>query len=460
MKFTFPEGFLFGAASSAVQIEASPCVDGKGVDAWQHYCKVFPERFIDGDPEKGADFYHRYPEDIKLMKELGLKSFRFSIAWSRIYPNDPENINQLGIDYYHKVLDELIKNDIVPLFDLWHCDLPMWVIDRGGVYNPEFIDWYLTYAKTCFKEFGDKVQYWSTVNEPQCNVMAGYAWGNHPPFEKDIRKSLQASHNMIIAHFKTVKLFREMGLKGKIGLVNHFQLAYGATLDEKDQAAAERDMDFYSNWYTDAIFLGRYPESVFAYPYIKDNMPKDYQKDLDENFIKTDFIGINYYGAYRIGYTKNDEMDYEVVKGDPQDAYGFTINPAGIFDIIKYVHERYPGLDVFISENGISRKRPGYPEDPLRPTKQIDTYEEELEDNYRISYMREHLRGIVRAISAGYPVKGYYHWTIMDTTEGMCGGYSISFGLIQVRFDKPEKTRTPKKSYYYYKKVIENGAVE
>ena len=460
MKFTVPEGFLFGAASSAVQIEASPCVDGKGVDAWQHYCKVFPERFIDGDPEKGADFYHRYPEDIKLMKELGLKSFRFSIAWSRIYPNDPENINQLGIDYYHKVLDELIKNDIVPLFDLWHCDLPMWVIDRGGVYNPEFIDWYLTYAKTCFKEFGDKVQYWSTVNEPQCNVMAGYAWGNHPPFEKDIRKSLQASHNMIIAHFKTVKLFREMGLKGKIGLVNHFQLAYGATLDEKDQAAAERDMDFYSNWYTDAIFLGRYPESVFAYPYIKDNMPKDYQKDLDENFIKTDFIGINYYGAYRIGYTKNDEMDYEVVKGDPQDAYGFTINPAGIFDIIKYVHERYPGLDVFISENGISRKRPGYPEDPLRPTKQIDTYEEELEDNYRISYMREHLRGIVRAISAGYPVKGYYHWTIMDTTEGMCGGYSISFGLIQVRFDKPEKTRTPKKSYYSYKKVIENGAVE
>ena len=459
MKFTFPEDFLFGAASSAVQIEAAPCADGKGVDAWQHYSKVFPEKFLDGDPENGADFYHRYPEDIKLMKELGLKSFRFSIAWSRIYPNDPENVNPAGIAHYHKLLDELIKNDIVPLFDLWHCDLPMWVIDRGGVYNPEFIDWFVTYAKTCFTEFGEKVPYWSTVNEPQCNVMAAYAWGNNPPFEKDIRKSLHASHNMIIAHFKTVKLYREMGLKGKIGFVNHFQLAYGATLDEKDQAAAERDMSFYSNWYSDAMFLGRYPENVFDYPYIKDNMPEGYQKDLDENFIKADFVGINYYGAYKIQYAKNDEMDYEIAKGDAQDAYGFTINTAGIFDIIKYVHDRYPGVELFISENGISRKRSGYDEDP-KSTRKIDTYEEELEDNYRIAYMREHLRGIARAISVGYPVKGYYHWSIMDTTEGMGGGYSLSFGLIQVRYDKPEKTRTPKKSYHYYKKVIENCAVE
>ena len=460
MKFTFPKDFLFGVASSAVQIEGAPYADGKSPDVWQHYCKVFPEKYRGYDPVDGADFYHRYPEDIKLMKELGIKSFRFSIAWSRIYPNGPENVNQLGIDHYHKLLDELIKNDIVPFMDLWHCDLPMWVLDRGGVYNTEFIDWYLTYAKTCFTEFGEKVPYWSTVNEPQANVMAGYAWGNPAPFEKDIKKSLQASHNMIIAHFKTVKLYREMGLKGKIGLVNHFQLAYGATLDEKDQAAAERDMDFYSNWYCDAMFLGHYPQSVFAYPYIYENMPENYQKDLDENFIRADFIGVNYYGAYRIGYAKNDVMDYEIVKGDPQDALGFTINPAGIFDIIKYVYDRYDGVEIIISENGISRRRPGYSQDPLKPIREVDTYEEELEDNYRISYMREHLRGIARAISVGYPVKGYYHWSIIDTTEGTAGGFCLSFGLVQVRYDKPEKTRTPKKSFYYYKKVIENGAVE
>ncbi len=457
MNFTFPKDFLFGAASSAVQIESAPTADGKGVDAWQHYSTVFPEKYLDGDPAIGADFYHKYPEDIKLMKELGLRSFRFSIAWTRIYPNDPENINQAGIDYYHKLFDELIKNDIVPLIDLWHCDLPMWVINRGGVYNPEFIDWFVTYAKTCFTEFGQKVPYWSTVNEPQCNVMAGYAWGNNPPFEKDIRKSLHASHNMIIAHFKTVKLYKEMGLPGKIGFVNHFQLAYGASLDEKDQAAARRDMSFYSNWYSDPIFTGKYPEDVFEYPYIKDNMPKDYQKDLDENFIMCDFIGINYYGGYTIRYAKNDIMDYEIAPVGNKDAYGFTIYPAGIFDVIKYVHDKYPSAEIFISENGVSRKRSGYGEDPK---KQIDTYEEELEDDYRIGFLREHLRGISRAVNEGYPVKGYYHWSIMDTTEGMNGGYSLSFGLIQIRFDKPEKTRTPKKSFYYYKKVIENNQVD
>ena len=459
MKLTFPEGFLFGAASSAVQIESAPCEDGKGVDAWQHFSKVYPEKFLDGDPQNGADFYHRYKEDIKLMKELGLKSFRFSIAWSRIYPNGPDKINQAGIDYYHNLFDELIKNDIVPLIDLWHCDLPMWIYDRGGVCCKEFIDWYLIYAKTCFTEYGHKVPYWSTVNEPQCNVMAGYAWGNQPPFEKDIKKSLQASHNMIITHFKTVKLYREMGLPGKIGFVNHFQLAYGASLDEKDQAAADRDMAFYSNWYSDAIFLGRYPQEVFDYPYIKDIMPKDYQKDLDENFIKTDFIGINYYGAYRVKYEKNDVMDYATIKGEKKDAYGFTINTGGIFDVVKYVHDKYPDAELFISENGISRRRRGYSDDPEIENSR-DTYEQELEDDYRITYMREHLRGVSRLISEGYPVKGYYHWTIMDTTEGMNGGYSLTFGLIQIRFDKPEKPRTPKKSYYYYQSVIKHNAVD
>ena len=446
MKFKLPKDFLFGAASSAVQIESAPNEDGKGVDAWQHYCKVYPEKYLDGDPAIGADFYHRYPEDIKLMKELGLKSFRFSIAWSRIYPNGPTEINPLGIEYYHKLIDELLKNDIVPFFDLFHCDLPMWVIDRGGIYNPEFIDWFVTYAKTCFTEYGEKVPYWSTVNEPQCNVMAGYAWGNNPPFEKDIRKSLHASHNMILAHFKTVKLYREMGLKGKIGFVNHFQLAFGASLDEKDQAAADRDMAFYSIWYSDPIFLGHYPENILDYPYIKDNMPPNYKKDIEENFVKSDFVGINYYGAYTVKHVENGVLNYEVVKNAVKDDYGFTINAAAIFDAVNYVHKKYPDIELFISENGISKKRVG-------------NYEEELEDDYRITYLREHLRGLSRVIDAGIPVKGYYHWSIMDTTEGMCGGYTLSFGLIQVRFDKKEKTRTPKKSFYYYKNVIEKCEV-
>lgn len=447
MKFKFPKDFKFGAASSAVQIEASAFEGGKGEDIWQHSIKMKAKGFVDHDTNDGADFYHRYREDIKLMKELGLKSFRFSIAWTRVYPNGPDQINQEGIEYYHNVIDELIKNDIIPLFDLWHCDLPQWAVDRGGLLNPEFIDWFVAYAKTCFSEYGDKIPYWSTVNEPQVNIMAAYAWGSVPPFGTSIKDANLAGHHMILAHYKTVKLYREMGFKGKIGMVNHFQLAYGATLNDEDQAAAERDMDFYSNWYTDAIYLGHYPESLFEYSYIKDNMPKDYQKDLDENFVESDFIGINYYGAYRVKFEKNDKMDYAIVPSAVHDDYGFAVNSAGIFDVIKYVNDRYPGKELVISENGVSRKREG-------------KFAEELEDDYRISYLREHLRGISRAISAGLPVTGYYHWSIMDTHEGYAGGFNHSFGLIQVRYDLPERTRTPKKSFYYYQEVIKRCEVE
>lgn len=446
MKFNFPKGFKFGAAASAVQIESASIEGGKGTDIWQHYFKLYPERFAGGDTNDGADFYHKYIEDIKMMKELGLKAFRFSIAWTRIFPNNPTQINQEGITYYHKVIDELIKNDITPYFDLWHCDLPQWVVDRGGVSNPEFIDWFVSYAKTCFSEYGDKVPYWTTVNEPQVNIMAAHAWGVVPPFEKDIKKANLAGHNMIIAHFKTVKLYREMGFRGKIGIVNHFQLAYGASLDEKDQQAAERDMAFYSNWYTDAIYLGHYPENILEYPYIKDNMPKDFQKDLDENFIKSDFVGINYYGAYTVKYEKNDKMDYAIVPSAVKDDYGFAVNTSGIYDVVMYVHKRYPDIELIISENGVGKKKWG-------------NYEEEVEDEYRISSIREHLRGLSRVIEAGAPVTAYFHWSIMDTTEGYGGGYSLMFGLIQVRFDQEDRARIPRKSFYYYQDVIKNNAV-
>ena len=447
MKFKFPKDFMFGVASSAVQIEAASYDDGKGTDIWQHRFKLSPEKYDYHDTDYGADFYHKYKEDIKLMKELGIKSFRFSIAWSRIYPNGPDKINQAGIDYYHNLLDELLKNDIIPLFDLWHCDLPQWVMDKGGPVNPEFIDWFVTYAKTCFKEYGDKVPYWSTVNEPQCNIMAPYAWGIQPPFEKDIKKANIAGHHMILAHFKTVKAYREMGFKGKIGIVNHFYIAFAPTTDEKDQAAAERETEFYSLWYTDAIYLGRYPENILKYPFMKDNMPENYEKDLEENFVKSDFIGVNYYGTHTVKYAKNDELDYEIVPETNVDALGFTYNPAGIFDALNFINERYPGHELIISENGVGKQKWG-------------KYEEELDDEYRITYLRDHLRGLSRCIDAGLPVKGYYHWTILDTTEGAGGGFSLMFGLVQVRFDREDKQRIPRKSFYYYKDIISKGFVE
>ena len=446
MKFTFPKNFKFGIAGSAIQCEGAPTEDGKGIDIVDHYRIERPEFYQHYDPNNSPDFYHRYPEDIKLLKELGVKAFRFSINWSRIYPNGPDKVNQAGIDYYHRVLDELLKNDIEPLFDLWHCDLPMWVIERGGTPSPEFTDWYLAYARTCFKEYGDKVAYWSTVNEPQANVMACYAWGNCPPYEKDIKKSLQSCHNMIITHYKTVKLFKEMGCKGKIGLVSHYQLAYGASPSEEDQKAAARDEAFYSLWFINPLFLGRYPDNgIFEYPYIKDNMPENYQRDLDENFIKSDFIGINYYTGYAIKYEKNDVMDYAVASGE--DKFNNYGNYAvGLYDTLMDIHTRYDGVEILITENGISST-----------INEESDYERDLDDTHRVYYLREHLRSLARAINAGVNVTGYYPWAFIDVMENSKS--HMPYGLIQIRYDKEEKTRIPKKSYYFYQNVIKNGEV-
>ncbi len=447
MKFKFPENFTFGIAGSAVQSEGAPFEDGKGIDVVNHYRKTRPEFYQHFDPDNSPDFYHRYPEDIQLLKELGVRGFRFSFSWARIYPDGPDKVNQAGIAYYHRLLDELLKNGIKPLFDLWHCDLPYWVIERGGTPSPQFSDWFLAYAGTCFQEFGDKVAYWSTVNEPQANVMACYAWGNCPPYEKDIKKSLQSCHNMIITHFKTVKLFKEMGCKGKIGLVSHYQLTYAASMREEDQKAAARDEAFYSLWFINPLFCGRYPDNgIFEYPYIKDNMPENYQKDLDENFIKSDYIGINYYTGYAVKYEKNDVMDYAVAPGGELGINTYSPYAVGLYDTLMDIHKRYDGVEIVITENGTSA-----------PIKDEHDYEKELDDTYRVIYLREHLRSLVRAIDAGVNVTGYYPWAFIDVMEN--SKVHSPYGLIQIRYDKEDKPRIPKKSYYFYQEVIKKGEV-
>ena len=198
MRFPFPENFLFGAAGSAVQHESACYEDGKGENIHDRCYKQVPEEYF-GDMNEAADFYHRYPEDIQMMKELGLRAFRFSISWARIFPNGPEQVNQAGLDYYKDMVDHLMDAGIAPFFDLWHCDLPQWVAERGGLLHPDFSDWFTGYAKMVFEVLGDKVAMWSTVNEPHANVMGVYMDGNYPPFSKGRENSYQASHNMILA---------------------------------------------------------------------------------------------------------------------------------------------------------------------------------------------------------------------------------------------------------------------
>ncbi len=446
MKFDFPKDFLFGAASSACQIESAYLEDGKGEDVTGYYSKIYPEKFAGSHPNDSADFYYKYPEDIKMMQDLGLKCFRFSISWSRIFPNNPDEINQAGIDYYSDVIDKIREAGMKVFFDLWHCDLPMWVIEKGGVVNREFIDWFHKYAEVCFKAFGDRVDFWSTINEPSINIMAAYAYEHQAPFLRDMDLAIKACHVAILAHYDVVRLYKSMNFTGQIGAVIHVEPTYALTMDEKDEKAAERRFAFYSGVWMDPMFKGYYPKILMDYPWYTSKLPEGFEKELADNFIDSDFISINYYSPSFVKYADNGELDYEFVKNQqlPGDDYGFVVYPQGLFDVVNILHKTYPNKDIYITENGIGVKKEG-------------TLDEQLVDDYRINYLREHLHSVSNAIKAGVPVKGYFHWSIIDTWEGYAGGYNFIFGFIQVNYQTRE--RRPRKSYHYYKEVIKQGSV-
>lgn len=447
MHFPFPKDFLFGVSSSACQIEAGCHEGGKGEDVGEHYFQIFPEKYFGADPNKAADFYHKYPQDIAMMKQLGVKCFRFSISWSRICPHGPDEVCQAGLDYYEDVIDHLLAADIIPFFDLWHCDLPYWVIERGGLLNRAFVDWFETYARVVFAALGKKVPYWSTINEPAVNIFSAYSAGSNAPFHQDMTEAITACHIGILAHYAAVKAYRETGLSGKIGAVINMEPVYAWTCDPKDIAAADRKQAFYTGWWLDPMLKGHYPDVLMDYPFVTEKLPKGAADELAKCFVPCDFMGINYYNPGYACYQKNEKLDYKTMHNDAlvHDDYGFCFYPQGIFDLLMYLKETYPGVDVIITENGFGKKKWG-------------NLDEELEDDYRIDCIREHLRAVSRAWQAGAPIKGYFHWTIMDTSELYAGGYNFMFGLTQVNFETLE--RRPRKSWYYYQKIIAQGTVD
>jgi beta-glucosidase len=445
MRFYFPADFLWGAAASAHQIERAASEDGKGENKNDYYARLMPDKHK-GYPENTADFYHHYREDIAMMKELGLKSFRFSISWARIYPDGPEKINQKGIDYYNDVIDNLVANDILPFFDLVHEDFPMWIYHKGGLVNREFIDWFTLYARTCFEAFGDRVKLWVTINEPSCVVYGAYARAATGPFISDMHQAMMACRNMLIAHFRTVKLYHSMNLGGRIGAVNDFYPAYSLSFDAKDIAAAERLPAFYTGWWLDPMMLGHCPECLMNYEYITDKLPEGYEQEITKNFERMDFMGINYYSVSHVRFKEDGMLDAEGFSNPvlTRDDYGFAFYPQGLFDAMIYLKERYGDADIYITENGTAKAR-----DQAYLKRPSTTH-----DDYRIKSMREHIRMISRSIIAGAKVRGFYSWSFMDTYEA----FNVDFGLVAVNYETLD--RTPRESYYYYKKIIENNTVD
>ena len=442
IRFSFPDDFLWGTGCSAFQVEGAASADGKGPSVWDAYADREPHKFHDhATPDDGADFYHRYEEDVAGMVELGLKSFRFSIAWPRIFPAGRGAVNAVGLDFYDRLIDLLLANGIEPLVDVYHWEFPEALAQDGGFLNPSIVGDFDRYARLCFERYGDRVKFWSTMNEPSACGFVG-----HDPVYSPISQRLSANLNILKMHFAAVRSYRQMNLKGKIGAVIPVVPMFTRSLTAIDQAAAVRQADYVHNIWLDPIMRGAYPNSLLGRPEITEHVDQAYLDVIAKHFEPVDYIGLNYYNPCVVGYVKGCLLDAEPARPfEAQSDYGFSIYPQGLFDAIMDISRRYDLPEIYVTENGLGRDS------------STRTEAELLDDPDRIDYIREHLREVSRAIVAGANVKGFYYWAHFDTFESQ-SGYRYCFGLNHI--DRKTKQRLRTRAWYYYQGVIAAGMVD
>ena len=441
----FPKGMKWGAATASYQIEGAVHEDGRGLSIWDTFSHT-PGKIINGDNgDVACDSYHRYEEDIDLLKELGVDVYRFSVAWPRIFPNGTGEVNQKGLEYYHRVVDKLIENGIEPMCTLYHWDLPQALQDKGGWANRETISAFVHYAETMFKEFNGKIKYWITLNEPWCISFLSNYIGAHAPGFQDLQLATDISHHLLIAHGKTVKKFREMEIEGQIGFAPNTTWLEPYSNKQEDIDACHREIGHYVEWFMDPVFKGEYPRFLLDWFEKKGVTLHIQDGDLEEIHQPIDFLGINFYNGYIARYKENEGLfDFEYVEmGYERTDIDWPIFPKGFYKVLTYIHHRYGNVPIYITENGAC-----YNDEPSNGR---------VRDYKRIKYLQQHLTALSRAIESGVNIKGYCVWSLLDNFE-WAEGYSKRFGIIHVDYHTLERIR--KDSFYWYKKLIANNWFE
>ena len=440
---TFPKDFIWGSATASYQVEGSPLADGAGPSIWHRFSHT-PGTTHDGETgDIACDHYNRYKEDIKLMKSLGLKAYRFSISWSRIFPNGKGKINEKGVDFYNRVIDELLKADIIPFVTIYHWDLPAALQDIGGWTNRDIAGWFGDYADYLFQRFGDRVNHWITLNEPWVMAFVGHMYGTHAPGMRDIYAAFTVAHNELRAHSKAVDAFRSEGIKGKIGITLSNGSHDPASDSLEDTMAAEMTHEF-SNYplFLNPIFRGKYPEHIESFA--KEFLPKEYEKDMEEIKRPIDFVGINYYSGDLVKADPNAPMGVKITeRGLPKTEMGWEIYPEGFYKILKGAQDTYNPKEIYVTENGAAF------DDKVEG--------DSVHDEKRIEYLKAHISQAHKAIEDGVKLKGYFVWSLMDNFE-WAEGYSKRFGICYV--DYKTQKRIIKDSAKWYSNVISKNAIE
>ena len=436
-----PKGFVFGTATSSYQIEGAWNEDGKGESIWDEFCRRKGAIANGEDGTTACDHYHRYKEDIALMKKLNVMSYRFSISWPRIFPDGYGKVNEKGAAFYDSLIDELIKNGIEPSITLYHWDLPLKFHEEGGWLKRESADIFADYAKYCFKRYGGRVKMWATFNEMYVAVHLGYESGKFAPGIQDPKKAMQAAHHMHLAHAKAVKAFRQSGIKGQIGIVHCMSPVYDMDKTNRSAENARKVDGIWNRWFTDPSFKGSYPEDIMEMRKRQGTAPEILPGDMElikEN--RADFFGVNFYFRFRVYDCDSDEFNWmncvnsRPVEGAKITEMGWEVFPEGLFTLLKNIDSQYGKIPVYIMENGMAAK-------------DIEGPNGEVADDGRVEYIKGHLLACSDAIKAGCNLKGYYYWSFMDNFE-WTSGYSKRFGIIRV--DYKTQKRTIKKSGQWY----------
>ncbi len=449
---SFPSNFLWGVATSAFQIEGAVSEGGKKPSIWDVFTHKAGAIYENHHADVACDHYHRYKEDVALMKHIGIKAYRFSIAWTRILPDGIGPVNQEGIAFYRSLIDELISADIEPVLTLYHWDLPQALYVRGGWQNPDSPLWFEEYARVVAQHFGDKIRHYITFNEPNCFLGVAHIVGIHAPgIRLPMRDILQMSHHVLLAHGRAVKAIRQhVPAPCKIGFAPTGPMHYPKSSDPADIEAArtatfsiEKSIVFSAinvrMWY-DPIFFGEYPKEAYA-AYGKD-MPEIAPGDMELIAQPVDFVGQNIYNGHQVQAAANPEGFAFVERSfsHPRALNNWPITPECLYWGPKFLYERY-GKPIMITENGL-------------PMHDIVSMDGKIHDHYRIDGLTRYLAQYRRAAGDGVEVMGYFLWSLMDNFEWSLG-YPMRYGLVHVDYDTQK--RTFKESAQWYRRVIETN---
>lgn len=428
----FGPDFTFGVATASHQIEGALTEDGRGPSIWDTFSQT-PGNVRNGDvADLADDSYHRWREDLDLIRDGGFDAYRFSISWSRILPEGTGAVNQKGLDYYDKLIDGMLQRGIRPFLTCYHWDLPSALQDKGGWMNRDIAGWLADYAAVLATHFGDRVAAVATINEPWCVSFLSHYLGVHAPGYRDLRATARAMHHVLLAHGAAVGALRANGAKN-IGIVTNLQKI--EPIDEKPEHNAAVDLydGIFNGWFLGGLYKGQYPAAVLKF--LDGHLPAGFEKDMATVSVPLDWAGINYYSRSLVANDPGSPTGMKIIDGPLEHTdIGWEIYPKGLTDLLVRVSRDYTKIPVYVTENGMA---------------EVDVED----DQRRVRYYDDHLKSVLAARAAGADVRGYFAWSLMDNFE-WAEGYTKRFGLVGVDYET--QTRTPRASYRAFQGMLHN----